>query len=227
MTSVVRIGRRSLIVNTAEIAFVPRGGMQASDHTDSHSLPGPAGLCADIFEHWQALVRNSEAALGIPIRDQIDLLTLPKSTRGNFFLIERRGDRYLVRLAATTLVDNMGTETTGKYLDELMRAEIYPARRALFDLCVQQGCPVYYGATLAAPSRGHIAFRRILLPLRSAARAEIDLVCGVMEFLSAQELSDGPSTSPISGPHDPTDDKGLVFRRIFRADQWIDWSDAP
>lgn len=199
--------------------------MQASDKIDTPSFPGPIGLCADIFEHWQMLVRQQEAALGIPIRDQIDLLTLPKSTRGNFFLIERRGHRYLVRLASTTLVDNMGTETTGKYLDQLMRPEIYPARRALFDLCVHQGCPIYYGATLAAPSRGHVAFRRILLPLRSSARAEIDLICGVMEFISAQELADGPSTSPDSGPHEPADDKGLVFRRIFKTDQWIDWVD--
>lgn len=201
--------------------------MTEPDQTDARSVPGPVGICADVFDHWRALCRQEAAALGIPVRDQIDLLTLPKSARGNFFLIERREDRYLVRLASTTLVDNMGTETTGKYLDELMRPEIYPARRALFDFCVQQGCPVYYGATLAAPTRGHIAFRRILLPLRSAADADIDLVCGAMEFLSAQELADGPSTATSSALPEPADDKGLVFRRVFRGDRWTDWSDDP
>ncbi len=200
--------------------------MQASDNPDAPAVPDPVGLCSDIFEHWRSLADAGEAVQGIPVRDQIDLLTLPRSARGNFFLIERRDERYLVRLASTTLVENMGTETTGKYLDQLMRPEIYPARRALFDLCVQQASPVYYGATLAAPTRGHIAFRRILLPLRSAPDAEIDLVCGAMEFLSTQELADGSPHSTKSGPNDPVEDKGLVFRRVFAAGRWIDWSDG-
>ena len=169
-----------------------------------------------------AKIRDAtRAGIGVGSHAEIGAVHVPIGSRGDTY------DRYLVRLASTTLVDNMGTETTGKYLDELMRPEIYPARRALFDFCVQQGCPVYYGATLAAPTRGHIAFRRILLPLRSAADADIDLVCGAMEFLSAHELADGPSTATSSALPEPADDKGLVFRRIFRSDRWTDWSDDP
>lgn len=201
--------------------------MQGPDQPEAPTVTGPVGICADAFDHWRMLARSNEAVLGIPVRGQIDLLTLPKSVRGNFFLIEHQNGRYLVRLASTTLVDNMGTETTGKYLDQLMRPEIYPARRTLFDLCVQQGCAIYYGATLAAPTRDHIAFRRILLPLRSAPRAEIDLVCGTMEFLSSQELANGSPNSSISAASEAFDGNGLVFRRVFRSNRWIDWAEGP
>lgn len=198
--------------------------MQEPDHSDAQTVLGPVGLCAVTFEHWRALAMSRDAVLGIPVRDQIDLLTLPKSVRGNFFLIEHQDGRYLVRLASTTLVDNMGTETTGKYLDQLMRPEIYPARRALFDLCVHSGSAIYYGATLAAPTRDHIAFRRILLPLRSGPRAEIDLVCGSMEFVSSQELANGSAISSASNSSEGSSDKGLVFRRVFSSGRWIDWT---
>ncbi|WPZ36419.1 PAS domain-containing protein [Thalassobaculum sp. OXR-137] len=194
---------------------------------DGPDTAGPEGLCGQIFEHWQSLARAGEASLGIPVRDQIDLLTLPKSVAGNFFLIERRGNRYFVRLAATALVDNMGTETTGKYLDQLMRPEKYPARKKLFELCTDRGCPVYYGATLAAERRDHIAFRRILLPLRSAPRGEIDLVCGAMEFITSQELSDGSLPAPSSGMQPPDTGNGLVFQRIFVSGHWDDWTGQP
>lgn len=200
--------------------------MQGHDQPDAPPVPGPVGICADTFDHWRALARDGEAVLGIPVRDQIDLLTLPRSVRGNFFLIEHQKGRYLVRLASATLVDNMGTETRGKYLDELMRPEIYPARRALFDLCVQQGCAIYYGATLAAPTRDHIAFRRILLPLRSTPRAEIDLVCGAMEFVSSQELANGSPISVSSASSEAINDNGLFFRRSFQSGRWLDWTPA-
>lgn len=177
-----------------------------------------------MFDHWRGLCGGGETGHWVPLREQVDLLTLPKSTWESFFLIERRENRYLVRLASTRLIDNMGSETTGKYLDELMRPEIYPARRALFDRCTDEALPVYYGATLAAAAREHVAFRRILLPLRSADGGAVDLVCGVMEFVSTSDLQDAAATGESEGPAEAADNNGLVFQLIFKNDRWRHWS---
>lgn len=185
---------------------------------DSAGAPGPIGICADIFNYWRNLTGEDQAS--VPTRDRVDLLTLPKSVRENFFLIERRGDRYLVRLASTRLIDSMGGETTGKYLDELMRPEIYPTRRTLFDTCVRMTAPVYYGATLAAPTRDHVAFRRMLLPLRSDAEAPVDLVCGAMDFVPMEDLRTDSNAKPTSDLFPKKRTKGLFFQHIFRNGRW-------
>ncbi|MDF1791369.1 MAG: PAS domain-containing protein [Thalassobaculaceae bacterium] len=188
-------------------------------------VAGPVGICADIFDHWRGLCGTGGTPASVPTRDQIDLLTIPKSTREHFFLIERRDDRYLVRLASTRLIDNMGAETTGKYLDQLMRPEVYPARRALFDRCTGEGVPVYYGATLAAATREHIAFRRILLPMRGTGGTDVNLVCGVMDFVSAIGFSDVPVAGAMDRPTRENRTNGMVFRLIFKDGAWINGFD--
>lgn len=186
-------------------------------------LPGPTGICGEVFDYWRGL--NDADGTSVPTRERIDLLTLPKSARENFFLIERRDARYLVRLASTRLIDNMGGETTGKYLDELMRPEIYPARRALFDRCLEAVAPVYYGATLAAPTRDHVAFRRILLPVRSAEDGPADLVCGVMDFVAMTDLRNAPERGAALSA-EQSRNNGLVFKHIFSDGRWSDLADT-
>lgn len=177
----------------------------------------PIGICGEVFDYWRGL--NDADGTSVPTRDRIDLLTLPKSARENFFLIERRDARYLVRLASTRLIDNMGGETTGRYLDELMRPDIYPARRALFDRCLESPAPIYYGATLAAPTRDHVAFRRILLPVRSAADGPADLVCGVMDFVAMTDLRNAPERGAALSA-EVSRNNGLVFKHIFSDGRW-------
>lgn len=78
----------------------------------------PAGLFRDLFEAWQSWPR---AGGDIPLRssfDPIDFLGL----LNHLTLFQATTDdppRFQVKLVGNEIVDSMGTNTTGKMLDEL------------------------------------------------------------------------------------------------------------
>lgn len=152
-----------------------------------HSIP-PTGISGEIFAHWLALSRSPKAIDGIPIKAQFDLLTLPPVTVANFFMTERIGERYRSRLAGTRMIEGIGYETRGRFLDEMVDPQVYSERKVLFDRCTDRGIAIHYRATLAAPERGHIAFSRVLLPVRSTPGTGIDMICGVMRFFGTRDL---------------------------------------
>ncbi len=175
-------------------------------------LRPPFGICGAVFEHWLDLAAEAD---GTPLREQIDMLSLPTDALPWFFIHVRVGDRYQNRLSGSKLAGAFGFEPKGRFLDEMMAPEIYPERVRLFDHCLNDTTPIHYRATLAAPDRQHIAFSRILLPLRSAADALVDMVCGTMVFFGDAQLSDDERQRIGSGY------RGVLVCRQYQHGEWV------
>lgn len=150
----------------------------------------PDGLCADLFSHWLELCADSSAPDRIPVRSQIDMLTLPTQVLPWFFLQEWRDGRYKSVIAGTKLTDEFGFEPRGRFMDELLSNAVYHARRRMFDTCLEVGVPFYYRGSLSRPADRYVAFQRLLLPLRAAEDAPISMLFGVLRFYERTALSD-------------------------------------
>lgn len=105
----------------------------------------------------------------LPGRQHIDPSEIP-DLLPHIALIEvvpqAAGDpRYRIRLAGTQVVDILGVDGTGKFVDELLTtdegAEIIRAYREI--LHTRQ--PQYLAGNLRASGRGHVPFRRVAFPL--------------------------------------------------------------
>lgn len=150
----------------------------------------PDGLCADLFTHWLELCAGSTAPDGIPVRSQIDMLTLPTQVLPWFFLQEWRDGRYRSVIAGTKLTDEFGFEPKGRFMDELLSNAVYHARRKMFDTCLELGLPFYYRGSLSKPADRYVGFQRLLLPLRATEDAPISLLFGVLRFYERTALSE-------------------------------------
>lgn len=150
----------------------------------------PDGLCADLFAHWLELCADSTAPDRIPVRSQIDMLTLPTQVLPWFFLQEWRDGRYRSVIAGTRLTDEFGFEPRGRFMDELLSNAVYHARRKLFDTCLELGLPFYYRGSLSRPTDRYVGFQRLLLPLRETEDAPVSMLFGVLRFYERTALSD-------------------------------------
>lgn len=141
----------------------------------------PDGLCGLLFDHWQELC--AQAAGAIPVRAQIDMLTLPTKVLPWFFLHERDDGRFRNVIAGTKLVDGLGYEPKGRYLDEVIPQQMYRDRQAVFDACLGQHRVFYEEGVLANPTSRYVGFRRILLPLAQELGGAVNLLCGLIVFV--------------------------------------------
>jgi len=115
--------------------------------------------------YWAAR-REAES---LPRRGRFDPLDLP-ALLPRLQLHERNADqRFLCRLSGTAVVENLGRETTGKFLDETLPATEYASRAAIFSRALDEGRPLLYSGTLVVPDRDWKHFHRLLLPLANAA----------------------------------------------------------
>lgn len=174
----------------------------------------PYGICLEIFEHWQELCRSPDAVGRIPVRHQMDLLTLPRSTIPHFTLVEQIGDRYRGRFCGTAAADSLGVEITGRFLDELIDPDVYEDRKVLFDRCINDAVPVHYRARLARPRMEHLAFSRMLLPLRSTAGSQVNMAFGVIRFLPLKEYSRGDASIFYNN------ERLAIMRKEYREGLW-------
>jgi len=181
---------------------------------DAPETRAPFGVCGAIFDHWLALRDSSARDDSIPTREQIDMLSLPVETIPWFFINQRAGDRYVNRLAGTAMVSGVGFETKGRFLDEMMAPEVYPERKALFDICAGHGVCVHYRATLAVRDRNHVGFSRILFPAASAATGPVDLVCGTMVFFGDASLHPKERAAIADGS------SGILFKSYYDGGTW-------
>lgn len=73
--------------------------------------------------------------------------------------------RYRARLAGTHVVDLMGIDPTGKFLDQYLPAEESSAVRERYDQVVLTKQPSYRAGLLQNPGREHVRFQRAAFPL--------------------------------------------------------------
>lgn len=179
---------------------------------------GPEGLSADLFGHWLDLCADSPAGDGLPVRAQVDMLTLPVPTLPWFFLHERVESRYRSLIAGTRLASSLGFEPKGRFLDEVMTPAVYADRRAVFDTCLDTGRSFFYRGALSKPTDRHVAFCRLLLPLHREADGPVDMLCGMLIFLEKAGLSERDRRW-IDGGF-----TGLFDCLWYEADGWRNWT---
>ena len=125
------------------------------------------------------------------------------------------GHRYRGRFCGTSAAESLGVEITGRFLDDLIDPDVYEDRKVLFDRCVDHSVAVHYRARLARPRKDHLAFGRMLLPLRSSPDSPVDMVFGVMRFLSVDEFT------PYDADMRRRDSKLAIFQTEYRNGVWM------
>jgi hypothetical protein len=115
----------------------------------------------DLLAYWQA----KRGGRGMPTRADIDPLELP-GLLGNLFLLDVVGlpARYRYRLIGTKIVDAVGRDSTGRFVDE-----IYPgggdALVRLYHYVAAQRRPVRNHGTVQWVGRDFSRYETLVLPL--------------------------------------------------------------
>jgi hypothetical protein len=116
------------------------------------------------FAYWQSLAPAGR----LPGRQHIDPLTIPRELLPNVALYDivptETDFRVRVRLLGTAVVELLGVDHTGLFVDETMPADAYRPLHESFRLVVQ-GQPQYWQRTLPYPNRNFTGIKRLALPL--------------------------------------------------------------
>lgn len=163
--------------------------MQIFSQLPSHTLEVSQGTVAALpderlrwlAEYWQSKCGTDETAGGtVPERSAIDPLDFP-ALLPNIMLIERviegGQDRYRFRLAGTDIVHYTGREVTGKFIDEMLPPDYHEYVRLMDRIVLARRRPLYSSSLYHDEGNfvNGITYR-LLLPLRSSAGAEPDMV---------------------------------------------------
>jgi len=127
------------------------------------------------FDYWR-----SKAPPGrLPGRQHIDPLEIPKLlARIAMFDVVRTGAqlRFRFRLMGTGVVDMMGADYTGRWIDDTMTPDDCAKLYAAFaQVCAGQ--PHYWERLLPFSNRDFVGHRRLALPLASDG-ATVDMIIG-------------------------------------------------
>jgi hypothetical protein len=128
----------------------------------------------EFFRYWQ-----SKAPAGqLPGRAHIDPLEIPRLLPHiALYDVVRSGEdlRFRFRLAGTGVVETLGADNTGKFIDEIMNAEAYKPLREHYGILVRDGTPQYWKRNLPYANRDFLAVQRLALPLAADGKT-VDMV---------------------------------------------------
>jgi hypothetical protein len=142
-----------------------------------------------VLEYWYE--KAGERAM--PSRVDLDpVIDLPKLTLHMFLVdVERGATRFRFRLVGTGVVDHVGRDMTGKYLDELFDHENHyiEVKEDYLDV-VRHRAPRMGVVRFFSDLRGMVSnYERLLLPLSDDGE-RVNLLFGSCSPLSAQLLSE-------------------------------------
>lgn len=144
---------------------------------ERHAPQGSSVLGA--LTYWRGLVERGN---GLPRHSDLDPLNMPRQILPDLSLYWRGPDRRLLcRLAGSRLVNLIGFEPRGRYMDESLQPASSAYREGLFHDCLDTRCAVFYRAVLGIEGRDHHVIRRILLPLLDDSGTQPCFVFGAME----------------------------------------------
>ncbi len=130
-----------------------------------------------VFAYWRARA----GANSIPARGDIDPIIDLRHLVQHLFLVDVERDplRFRFRLVGTEIVNHVGKDMTGKYLDELVEydaqyARVKPDYETTVKFRTATISPVRF---LTKDSKHYINYERLLLPLSEDGR-EVDMILG-------------------------------------------------
>lgn len=113
------------------------------------------------------------------------------------------GPRYRTRLVGTCVVELLGADTTGKFVDDLVRGKRGAEIIAEYDRIATSKQPGYLTGTLTNFGREHIRFQRAAFPLARDG-IDVDMLALVMvgfdtrvQPLAAESAAYGQSLKPV------------------------------
>jgi hypothetical protein len=117
-----------------------------------------------LFEYWQAIHPGGGL---LPGRQHFDPLQVPRLLPHLWLLdVFRDPWRFRVRLLGTSIVEFIGREDTGRWLDEVLHgfegSEVYQC----LTITAGKGCPTYHESKiLSNPEKTYVTAERLYLPL--------------------------------------------------------------
>ena len=119
-----------------------------------------------------------------PCRADLEPYDLPRALLPYMFIYAQEGDRFRCRLYGTRLREFFGKDSTGRYLDEMVKPEAREKRNILFRLPLESGRPLFYRGFLVAPGVEWRHFHRLLLPVATKPGAAPSQIVGAMRLIS-------------------------------------------
>lgn len=130
---------------------------------DLHDEPQLSSL----LDYWE----RSRGARTMPRRRDIDPVAMPPSLLPHLELVELIGDRLRYRLVGTAMVDAMGRDATGRFLDQVLSGTHERFVDRVHRTALETGRPVFCLCRLHRGENGEVVVRRIVVPLANDASA--------------------------------------------------------
>ncbi|GAB4374517.1 MAG: hypothetical protein Kow00114_37110 [Kiloniellaceae bacterium] len=130
-----------------------------------------------LYDYWH----DARGAAAIPPIDALDPTRLPRACLPYLSVleVETRPFRLRSRLAGTALVEQLGSDPTGQYLDETPGMAAQIARMAW---CVQEQRPYLTNDDVTFAPNKHKRYQVLILPFGDSERG-VERVVGVFCFL--------------------------------------------
>lgn len=173
----------------ANATFKSAGAQSAGAASFRARLADP--VLAKMLDHWCGMKAQAH---GTPRRGALDPSAIPALLRHLQIHQREANGRFRCRLSGTAIVQQLGRDATGAYLDEAIRPEAVAGRTRIFNRALETGMPVAYSGVMEVPGKGMKAYQRLLLPLADA-QGKPSFVLSVMAFkmlgpMDAAKLND-------------------------------------
>jgi len=131
----------------------------------------------ELYDYWC----EARGAARLPPVDALDPTKLPRSCLPYLSVLEVEDSplRLRSRLVGTALVDQIGVNQTGRYIDEQPGME---AQRARLEWCVREKRPYLTDAALSFAPNDYKRYQVLILPFGDSERG-VQRVVGVFCFL--------------------------------------------
>jgi CheY-like chemotaxis protein len=136
-------------------------------------------ILRDALAYW----REKRGTRAMPMRRDIDAAELPKHLLPHLQLIDviDGGERFYFRLVGTAIVDAFGGEFTGKYADEVIRAERIAYLHQCYRKVIEARRPVFIRSRYLTTKTIDMMANRLLMPL-SQDGEQVNMILGALTF---------------------------------------------
>jgi hypothetical protein len=121
-------------------------------------------LLAALLHYWDA----KRGVRAVPRRCDVDPLDMPRALLPHLELVELSGGRLRYRLIGTAVVDAMGRDATGRFLDQVIAGEHGRFVERIHRIVLQSGRPAFGHCELCCGPDEAVAMRRVVVPLAAA-----------------------------------------------------------